>query len=56
MKNARQTLLKIVSSLQYLCQQGIAVRGHTDESSNMHQLLLLRAEDVPELKFWLQRS
>lgn len=56
MKNARQALLKILSSLQFLSQQGLAIRGHTDETSNIRQLLLLRSEDVPELKIWLQRS
>lgn len=56
MKNARQALLKILSSLHFLSQQGLAIRGHTDETSNIRQLLLLRSEDVPELKIWLQRS
>lgn len=56
MKNARKALMTIISSLKYLGQQGLAIRGHTDKCSNIHQLLQLRAEDVPELKSWLQRT
>lgn len=50
MKDARSALLKIISSLLYLSRQGLAVRGHVDINSNIQQLLILRADDVPELK------
>ena len=50
-------LLKLLSSVRYLGCQGMALRGHHDNDSidgNLYKLkLLLRAEDVPELKPWL---
>jgi hypothetical protein len=55
-QNNRAALLKILSSLQYLAMQGIAIRGHTDGESNLNRLLLLRAHDAPELKIWLNRT
>ncbi|KAJ8911105.1 hypothetical protein NQ315_003367 [Exocentrus adspersus] len=36
--------------------KGLAIRGHTDESSNLCTLLKLRAEDSPELSSWLGRT
>uniref|UniRef100_H2ZVP5 TTF-type domain-containing protein n=1 Tax=Latimeria chalumnae TaxID=7897 RepID=H2ZVP5_LATCH len=56
MKEARSALIKILSSVQYLSCQGLSVRGHTDEESNLNQLLALRAEDIPDLKSWLYRT
>uniref|UniRef100_H3ADI1 DUF4371 domain-containing protein n=1 Tax=Latimeria chalumnae TaxID=7897 RepID=H3ADI1_LATCH len=56
MKEARSALIKILSSIQYLSCQGLSVRGHTDEESNLNQLLALRAEDILYLKFWLNRT
>ncbi len=56
MKDARTALLKILSSVQFLCMQGLAVRGHTDADSNLTQLLKLRSHDVPELNAWLERT
>ena len=56
MKEARTALLKILSSVQFLCRQGLAIRGHVDEESNLRQILKLRSEDVPELKTWLART
>ncbi|XP_025415524.1 zinc finger MYM-type protein 1-like [Sipha flava] len=55
MNDARSTLLKIISSL-YLTRQGLPVRGHGDINSNIQQLLILRSDDVPELKSWLLRT
>jgi hypothetical protein len=46
----------IVSSLQYLCVQGLAVRGHTEETANFGNLLQLRANDNAALKSWLDKS
>lgn len=56
MKRARIALLKIFSTVRYLCQQGIAIRGHEDADSNIIELLNERAEETPELKSWLSRS
>lgn len=56
MKAARKCLLNIISTINFLAKQGLALRGHTETSSNFTQLLLLRSEDVPELKSWLSRS
>jgi hypothetical protein len=36
---------KILSSIVFLVKQGVAIRGHTDESTNFNQLLKLRLED-----------
>jgi hypothetical protein len=56
MKDSRVALLSIISSLRYLESGAIAVRGHTDESSNFIRLLSLRSQDVKELKSWLTRT
>ncbi len=40
MQNNIVALLKILSSLQYLAMQGLAIRSHTDAESNLHRLLL----------------
>ncbi|KAJ8946579.1 hypothetical protein NQ314_008861 [Rhamnusium bicolor] len=55
-KLARNALLFIISSLKYLLRQGIAIPGHSDEKSNIRQLLLLRAEDNSDIKSWLNRT
>ena len=56
MDDARQALLAILSSLLYLSTQGLAIRGHEDTESNLRQLLELRANDIPSLQSWLQRT
>lgn len=53
---ARTALLKIVTSMQYLTRQGLAIRGHVEDEGNFHRLLKLRCEDSAELKAWLTRS
>jgi len=50
----RETLLQLFDSLLFLARQGLATRGHTDETSNYKQLLSLRAKDSPGLAAWLQ--
>jgi len=45
----RQALLEMLSSLRFLARQGLAIRGHTDKTSNYHQLLLLRSADSDAL-------
>ncbi|KAJ8889158.1 hypothetical protein PR048_008652, partial [Dryococelus australis] len=56
MVESRIALLKIFSSLQYLAVQGLAVRGHTDEASNLLNLLQLRSEDYPQFKNLMSHS
>jgi len=56
MADARIALLGILSSIQYLSCQGLAIRGKTDEESNLIQLQNLRAQDIPELQSWLARK
>ena len=40
-----------------MARQGLALRGHNnDTEGNLHQLLLLRAEDDASLREWLSKS
>ena len=55
-KTARQALRAIVTLLQYLAAQGLAICGNSDKNGNLAQLVNLRANDIPELKQWLQRK
>lgn len=50
----RLMLMKQISSLRYLARQGLGIRGHIKLESNLQQILLMRAEDVPGLKDWVQ--
>ncbi|CAB4037909.1 zinc finger MYM-type 1-like [Paramuricea clavata] len=52
----RQMLLKQLSSIRYLARQAQSLQGKTDIESNLHQLLKLRAEDVPELLEWIDNG
>jgi len=45
----------IFNSLKYLCRQGLAIRGKTDDSSNFHQLMLTRAPDIDGMTHWLTK-
>lgn len=56
MKESSSCLMKIITSLRYLAMQGIPIRGHTDETSNLMNLLHLRSEDSNELKRWLNQG
>ena len=47
-------LLKQLSSIKMLLRQGLALRGHDDGEGNLIQTLLLRSEDVPGLKKWIE--
>ena len=47
-------LLKQLSSLHYLLRQGLALRGHEENESNLVQLLMLRSEDCDGFKAWLE--
>lgn len=53
---ARSSLMCIVSSMHYLCTQGLAVWGHTGGTGNFENLLKLRFSDNAALKGWLDRS
>lgn len=48
--NARAALLKIISSLQFPAQQGLAIRGKRDEDGNFKQPLQLRGNDDENLR------
>ena len=50
----RDMLLKQMSSLKYLLRQGLAIRGHEELEGNLRQLLLLRCEDCPSMKAWIE--
>ena len=54
--NSRQVLLKLISSVKYLAENGLALRGKNNLEGNYNSLLLLRSEDDPLLKNWLERS
>ena len=50
----------MISSIRFLARQGLALRGHFEDvdnlESNFYQLLLLQAEQCPELKSWILRK
>ena len=53
----RQCFLKNLSNIRFLGRQGLALRGHGDESdSNYIQLMKLRAEDDPRISDWLNKK
>lgn len=52
---ARDCLLRIISSLRYLCLSGNAIRGADNDGGNLIQLLKERVIDFPELKNWLAK-
>ncbi|XP_071847676.1 zinc finger MYM-type protein 1-like [Apostichopus japonicus] len=54
--SAQKALVKILSSLQYLAQQGLAIRGKETISGNFNALLQLRGSDDDNLKTWLERK
>ena len=53
---ARKMLLKIVTSLRFIAERGLAARGHNADDGNLISLLNLRSEDDPALESWLKRS
>ena len=53
----RKMLLKVISCIQYLARQGLALRGDGDEKDrNFMQLLKLKGEDDEAVINWLQRK
>ena len=53
----RCMLTKLLSSVRFLARQGLLLRGHCEDinslDGNLYKLLL-RAEDCPQLKSWVQ--
>lgn len=56
MLDNRLALSKIFSSILFLTRQGLAFRGHQEKTSNLYQFLVLRCQDVSELKNWMNRE
>ena len=52
---ARESLLKIISSIKYLACQGLAIQGHNNDDGNFIVLLNLSAEDCPDFSSWLKQ-
>ena len=53
----REYLLKVLTTVRFLAQQGLALRGDGDEcDTNVHQLLLLRGEDFPSMAKFMERK
>lgn len=48
-------LSSIITSILFLARQGLALRGHTEMSGNLFQLMLIRSHDIPELKTFMQK-
>ena len=53
---ARIALIKIISSLKYLEEQGSANRGKESSGGNFQKLLELRTQDVNDLQVWLSKT
>ena len=53
-------LTKLLSSIRFLARQGLPLRGHHEDvnslDGNLYKLLLLRAEDCPQLQAWVHRK
>ena len=48
-REARACLETILTSIQYLACQGLALRGHCSDEGNLQQLLLLRCKGQPHM-------
>ena len=46
----------LLSAIKFLLQQGIAVRGHTEEEGNLFQLLKMWSIGDSNLKHWLREK
>ena len=49
----REGLVKLISSLMYLLRQGLGIRGHTENESNLRQLLKPSSKNNKVIKKWL---
>ena len=51
--------MKLLSSIRYLCRQGLALRGHNESAEtldgNLYQLLLMLSENDRPMKEWLSK-
>lgn len=58
-RNNRAMLMKLLRCIHYLARQGLAFRGHHEDSvafeGNFYQLLLLQATDSPQFSTWIKR-
>ena len=53
----RAMCLLVLENIHFLARQGLALRGHGDDSdSNFIQLLRLRASDCPDILPWLDKT
>lgn len=55
-RSARNALLKLITSMKYLARQGLAIRGHDDDTGNFQGLLELRVEDDDEFRKWIGKK
>lgn len=55
-KDSQAALRLIMSSVLYLAQQGLPLRGEEHSEGNLMKLLQLRSQDVPEFQNWLKKS
>ena len=46
----------ILATIRFLARQELALRRDVEESSNLIQILRLRAEDKPEILQWIEKS
>uniref|UniRef100_A0A8C4Q8R0 DUF4371 domain-containing protein n=1 Tax=Eptatretus burgeri TaxID=7764 RepID=A0A8C4Q8R0_EPTBU len=53
---AQKALVKIITSLRYLAEEGCAIRGKDASEGNFKKLLSLRSEDDANLANWLKRT
>ena len=51
--NSRKCLHMAFTTLRFLARQGLAIRGHDADEGNFKQLLMLRCDDQPLLRQWL---
>ena len=54
----KSMLFKLIRAIRFLRKQGLPLRGHNESAEafqgNLYQLLLLQAEECPNMKSWLQ--
>jgi len=55
-KEARESLLAIISSLKFLATQEMPIRGDEKDEGNFQTLLQLRSQDIPSLKVRREKS
>ena len=52
----RAGLLKQLEAMRFLLRQGIALRGHSEEEGNLHQLLTVWSGDRTAMKSWIEEG